>query len=146
MRCDINISLHSRDNMLHGNRVEVKNVMGIRFVEKVIEFEMRRQSKLLDDGLMPEFETRRYDAINDKTISLRSKNDDFDYRFIREADLPRIRVEPGRVLACQQVLDSMVLPFDKKLQMIKDYSMTVEDISTIFNHPETLELFERLTL
>ena len=97
MRCDINISLHN--DSMSGNRVEIKNVLGIRFVEKAIEHEIVRQAHLLKDGLSPEFETRRYDAVNDKTISLRSKNDNLDYRFIRDADLPYFRINPKRVQA-----------------------------------------------
>jgi aspartyl-tRNA(Asn)/glutamyl-tRNA(Gln) amidotransferase subunit B len=116
MRCDVNISLHRGD--VSGNRVEIKNVMGIRFVEKAIEFEIKRQAALLKDGLMPEFETRRYDAVNDKTISLRSKNDNLDYRFIREPDLPYFKINPLRVAAIKEILDKKKLPFDQKMDMI----------------------------
>lgn len=63
MRCDVNISLHNEH--ITGNRVEIKNVLGIRFVEKAIEFEIKRQSKLLKKGEQPLFETRRYDAVKD---------------------------------------------------------------------------------
>ena len=51
MRCDVNISLHNEH--ITGNRVEIKNVLGIRFVEKAIEFEIKRQSKLLKKGEQP---------------------------------------------------------------------------------------------
>lgn len=138
MRCDVNISLHKLDQSISGNRVEVKNVMGIRFVEKVIEYEMQRHAKLLDQGILPEFETRRYDAVNDKTFSLRSKNDDLDYRFIRDPDLPYFKISPKRIAACQQILDRKILPFDKKLEMIKNYGLSIEEINTIFNHPDSI--------
>ena len=110
MRCDINISLFNGNVV--GNRVEVKNVMGIRFVEKAIEFELVRQANLLKNGVQPEFETRRYDAMADKTVSMRSKNDDFDYRFLRDPDLPYFIINPKRVSAVQRVLANQVLPFD----------------------------------
>ena len=50
MRCDVNISLEDRESGEMSNRVEVKNVLGIRFVEKVIEYEIKRQSDLIDKG------------------------------------------------------------------------------------------------
>lgn len=90
MRCDVNISLHRGD--VSGSRVEVKNVMGIRFIEKVIEFEVQRHADLLSRNQHITHETRRYDAIADETISMRSKEDDLDYRFIRDADLPYFRI------------------------------------------------------
>ena len=61
MRCDINISMIRKTDQTGGKRVEVKNVMGVRFVEKVIEHEMQRQSELIDQGLQVEHETRRFD-------------------------------------------------------------------------------------
>ena len=98
MRCDVNISLYQPDGIT-GNRVEIKNVLGTRFVEKAIEHEIVRQAALLKDGIQPEFETRRYDAANDKTISMRSKNDNYDYRFLRDPDIPYFKISPNRVRA-----------------------------------------------
>jgi aspartyl-tRNA(Asn)/glutamyl-tRNA(Gln) amidotransferase subunit B len=95
MRCDVNISLHKGN--VSGNRVEIKNVMGIRFVEKTIEYEIKRHANLMARGERITFETRRYDAANDKTISLRSKEEDTDYRFIRDPDLPHFKINPRRV-------------------------------------------------
>jgi len=103
MRCDVNISLHRGD--VSGNRVEIKNVMGIRFIEKAIEYEIKRHAALLARGEHITFETRRYDAANDKTISMRSKEDDTDYRFIRDADLPYFKINPRRIHKIKQVLD-----------------------------------------
>jgi aspartyl-tRNA(Asn)/glutamyl-tRNA(Gln) amidotransferase subunit B len=88
MRCDVNISLFKKEGEIQGQRVEVKNVLGIRFVEKAIEFEMRRHADILANGDSVKTETRRYDAAADKTISMRSKEDNLDYRFLVDSDLP----------------------------------------------------------
>lgn len=95
MRCDVNISLQKPGQ--EGTRVEVKNVLGIRFVEKTIEFEMKRHAEILASGGVVKKETRRYDALSDRTISLRSKEEDLDYRFIRDPDLPMFRINAARV-------------------------------------------------
>ena len=97
MRCDVNISLFHKDSQTQGERVEIKNVLGIRFIEKAIEFEIARQSKMLKEGDTIIMETRRYDAANDVTISMRSKEDDVDYRFLVDPDLPIIRVDQKRI-------------------------------------------------
>ena len=68
--------------------MELKNVLGIRFIEKAIEHEVRRHAFALSNGHDIKMETRRYDAINDTTIFLRSKEDDIDYRFLVDPDLP----------------------------------------------------------
>ena len=75
----------------------MKNVLGIRFVEKSIEYEVRRHAQLMAEGLKVVKETRRYDAINDRTISLRSKEEDIDYRFLVEPDLPNFIINRSRV-------------------------------------------------
>jgi aspartyl-tRNA(Asn)/glutamyl-tRNA(Gln) amidotransferase subunit B len=63
-------------------------VLGIRFIEKAIEHEVRRHANAMVEGRQIKMETRRYDAINDTTIFLRSKEDDIDYRFMVDPDLP----------------------------------------------------------
>lgn len=73
MRCDVNISVKNEKEGIQGDRVEVKNVLGIKFVEKVIEYEITRHVELLRQGKKIPKETRRYDSINDRTISMRSK-------------------------------------------------------------------------
>ena len=88
MRCDVNISLHKDD--FTGSRVEIKNVLGIRFIEKAIEYEIQRQSEIYASGGRVPMETRRYDALQDKTIFMRSKEDDYDYRFLHDSDLPYV--------------------------------------------------------
>ena len=81
MRCDVNISVRTQDGR-QGNRVEIKNVLGIKFVEKAIEHEILRHVSLLEQGKDILKETRRYDTLKDQTFSMRSKEQDPDYRFL----------------------------------------------------------------
>ena len=88
MRCDVNISLLNKDLKTQGKIVEIINMLGIRFIEKAIEFEIARQSKMIKEGETIFKETRRYDVVNDITQSLRSKENDIDYQFFVDPDLP----------------------------------------------------------
>lgn len=72
-------------------------MLGIRFIEKAIEYELRRHAQNLLQGIKIEKETRRYDAIGDKTFSLRSKEEDVDYRFLVDPDLPKIIITDQRI-------------------------------------------------
>jgi aspartyl-tRNA(Asn)/glutamyl-tRNA(Gln) amidotransferase subunit B len=113
MRCDVNISLtHKTDPLIKGSRVEIKNVQGVRFVEKAIEAELIRQAKLLDSGHEVAQQTRRYDVKNDKTVLLREKEQDLDYRFMYDPDLPSYFVSPELIKSVENDLD--LIPFDIK--------------------------------
>ena len=95
MRCDVNISV--RNSRVEGKRVEIKNVSGVRFVEKAIEYEIIRQADLLSAGDPVIEETRRYDAMKDETISMRTKDQIWDYRFLTDPDLPVFSITDSRI-------------------------------------------------
>lgn len=126
MRCDVNISLENKETGEQANRVEIKNVLGIRFIEKAIEYEVQRQAKLIDDGEKVVKETRRYDAINDRTFSLRTKEEDIDYRFLGEPDIPPVFISDEMV---ERVAESMApVPFEQKVLMSEELGMSIEQV------------------
>jgi aspartyl-tRNA(Asn)/glutamyl-tRNA(Gln) amidotransferase subunit B len=138
MRCDVNVSLWNDEVV--GDRVEVKNVNGTRFVQKAIELEMVRQAKILNSGQKVPKETRRYNMQDNSTIRMRSKEDAPDYRFIVDPDLPTIRITYSRIDSIKENMPE--LPLLKKLKMAEKYQMSIHDVQTIYNHRETVELFE----
>jgi aspartyl-tRNA(Asn)/glutamyl-tRNA(Gln) amidotransferase subunit B len=87
MRCDINISLKHQSGW-EGERVEIKNVLGIKFIEKAIETEINRQALIMLEGGEVKMQTRRYDAISNTTELLREKEGDTDYRYMQDPDIP----------------------------------------------------------
>ncbi|MBL8520933.1 MAG: Asp-tRNA(Asn)/Glu-tRNA(Gln) amidotransferase subunit GatB [Betaproteobacteria bacterium] len=100
-RCDANVSVRRDGDPRLGTRAEIKNVNSFRFLEKAIEFEIRRQIEVLEDGGAVVQETRLYDAERDQTRSMRSKEDAMDYRYFPDPDLlpvaiPRQWVETVR--------------------------------------------------
>lgn len=90
MRFDVNISIAEEGAKELGKRAEVKNLNSFRAVEKVVEYEFKRQSELLEKGKTIEQETRGWDDAKQKTFTQRSKENAPDYRYMPDPDLPPI--------------------------------------------------------
>jgi aspartyl-tRNA(Asn)/glutamyl-tRNA(Gln) amidotransferase subunit B len=86
-RCDANVSMRPAGSDQLGTRCEIKNLNSFRFLERAIEFEVKRQIEVLEDGGRIEQETRLYDAERDETRSMRIKEDAHDYRYFPDPDL-----------------------------------------------------------
>ena len=90
MRCDANISVSDTDRL--GTKVEVKNIGSISNVRDAIDYEIKRQSEVLDGGETVIEETRRFDAKQNKTIRMRVKETGNDYRYLCEPDIPYVNL------------------------------------------------------
>ena len=87
LRCDANVSINFTGKGL-GTKTEVKNLNSARFVKKALEFEIKRQGKILDKGGSVVQETRLWDGDKGRTASMRSKEEANDYRYFPEPDMP----------------------------------------------------------
>ena len=99
-RVDVNVSVHepdpaNPDQLLPGVRVELKNLNSFNVVLKATEFEIERQKKVVLGGGRVELETRTYDSASRSTVSIRSKEDQYDYRFMPEPNLLPLIVYPS---------------------------------------------------
>jgi aspartyl-tRNA(Asn)/glutamyl-tRNA(Gln) amidotransferase subunit B len=90
-RCDANVSIRRHGAPL-GIRAEIKNLNSFRFLERAIEFEVKRQIEILEDGRKVVQETRLYDPDKDETRSMRTKEEAHDYRYFPDPDLPPLVV------------------------------------------------------
>jgi aspartyl-tRNA(Asn)/glutamyl-tRNA(Gln) amidotransferase subunit B len=86
-RCDANVSVRPRGSEVLGTRCEIKNLNSFRFLEEAINYEVRRQIELLEDGGKVVQETRLYDPDKKETRSMRTKEDAHDYRYFPDPDL-----------------------------------------------------------
>ena len=86
-RCDANVSVRPAGDSQLGTRCEIKNLNSFRFLERAIEFEVRRQIEVIEDGGIVVQETRLYDPERDETRPMRSKEDAMDYRYFPDPDL-----------------------------------------------------------
>src|SRR6266487_265399 len=92
-RCDANVSVRRTGDPKLGTRCEIKNVNSFRFLQHAIEFEIRRQIDLIQDGGTVVQETRLYDPDRDETRSMRTKEDAQDYRYFPDPDLPPLVID-----------------------------------------------------
>ena len=137
-RCDANVSVRKKGDEKLGTRAEVKNVNSFRFLEKAINYEIRRQIEVIEDGGKVVQETRLYDADRDETRSMRSKEDAMDYRYFPDPDLLPLEITRGDI---QRILETMptrpetirerYLEALKRLDSADDASRDVEMNTTI---------------
>jgi aspartyl-tRNA(Asn)/glutamyl-tRNA(Gln) amidotransferase subunit B len=99
LRCDTNVSVRPSGASALGTKAEVKNLNSFRFLQKALEYEIERQSEVLEHGGRVAQETRLWDAAAGATVSMRSKEEAHDYRYFPEPDLPPLVVRPARVAA-----------------------------------------------
>src|SRR4029450_4720364 len=92
-RCDANVSVRRQGEAKLGTRCEIKNLNSFRFLQHAIEFEVRRQIELIEDGGAVVQETRLYDPDRGETRSMRSKEDAQDYRYFPDPDLPPLAID-----------------------------------------------------
>ncbi len=107
MRFDVNISLAPEGSDQLGTRAEIKNLNSFRSVERATEYEIKRQSKLLDKGEKVIQETRGWSDATGETSSQRSKEEAQDYRYMPEPDVPPIRLTTKTVEAERAKLPKM---------------------------------------
>ena len=91
-RFDANVSVRRQGETKLGTRCEIKNLNSFRFLQQAIEYEVRRQTELIEDGGSVVQETRLYDPDRGETRSMRSKEDAQDYRYFPDPDLPPLAI------------------------------------------------------
>ncbi|WP_067932564.1 Asp-tRNA(Asn)/Glu-tRNA(Gln) amidotransferase subunit GatB [Alicyclobacillus kakegawensis] len=93
LRCDANISLRPEGSTEFGEKTELKNMNSFRNVQRGLEFEVQRQTQLLEQGQPVTQETRRFDEATQTTVSMRSKEEAHDYRYFPEPDLLFVHID-----------------------------------------------------
>lgn len=141
MRCDANVSIR-RPGAELGTRAEIKNVNSFRLVEKAINFEIRRQQEVLEDGGKIVQETRLYDSVRDETRPMRGKEVANDYRYFPEPDL--LPVEIGEDLIEQIRSELPELPDARKRRFTAEYGLSAYDAGVLTASRETADFFEQV--
>ena len=142
MRCDANISIRLKGDTNLGTRVEVKNLNSIRNVKRAIDVEVTRLIKITECGEKIIQETRSYDADNNSTFSLRTKEDADDYRYFPEPDLTPFKITDDYLDRIKNGLP--VLPDALKTYFIKDLQLPEYDAAVICEDKELADYFEAL--
>jgi aspartyl-tRNA(Asn)/glutamyl-tRNA(Gln) amidotransferase subunit B len=140
MRFDVNVSLSKDPNTL-GTRTETKNLNSFRSVEKAVEYEVKRQTELLDRGESIVQETRGWDDAKQKTFSQRSKEDAHDYRYFPDPDIPPVVLQDDFVAKIEAAMPLLPGDYRQKFTELGIDSKVIEDI---INVPETAMLVARI--
>ena len=144
MRCDVNISLRPYGSDTLGIRTEIKNLNSISNVQKAIEFEARRQEKLLLSGKSVLQQTMRYNEETKETVAMRSKGDAVDYKYYPEPNIPPIRIAHAWVEAIKNKLPEM--PDMRKQRYITTYHIPPTDADILVQSKEMSDFFEACLL
>lgn len=129
MRCEVNISLYEEGaDKLSGTKVEVKNINSFKFVEKAIDYEIKRQTEALDNGEKIIQETRGWDSGQNATVSQRKKESAHDYRYFPEPDIPPLEFSAEYIENLKNKLPE--LPEAKKKRLLEEYGIS-NDVAEI---------------
>ncbi len=129
LRCDANVSVNLKGAKEFGTKVEVKNMNSIRNVQRAIDFEVKRQIELLENGGVIAQETRSFDALKGLTISMRSKEAANDYRYFPEPDLQPLVILQEQIDAIAKEMPP--LPRNLYLKYTQEFGLSDYDAMNI---------------
>ena len=140
LRCDANVSIRKIGDKELGIRTEIKNINSFKFIEKAINFEIKRQIKILENGEKVTQETRLYDSSKDETRSMRSKEFANDYRYFPEPDLLPVVISNEEM---QKIKDEFPeLPNEKEIRYQKQFELSAYDAQIIASSKTMADFFE----
>ncbi|WP_269523808.1 Asp-tRNA(Asn)/Glu-tRNA(Gln) amidotransferase subunit GatB [Coraliomargarita parva] len=140
LRCDANVSLKPKGSDKLGTRTEMKNLNSISNVKAAIEYEIERQTDILEAGEKVVQETRRWDVNKAESFSLRSKEEAHDYRYFPDPDLMPVQMDRARVDELKAALPER--PFDKQRRFEEAFNLPYTVTSVLCPNRELSEFFE----
>lgn len=142
LRCDANISLRPYGQVQFGTKTELKNLNSFTYVKKGLEFEEKRQEKVLMKGGEIAQETRRFDEKTGDTILMRVKEGSDDYRYFPEPDLVEIHIDQAWKDRIRESIP--LLPDALKEKYINDYALPAYDAHVLTLKKETSDFFNEM--
>ena len=141
MRCDVNISLMKEDATELGTKVEMKNINSFNNVKEAIEYEIKRQTEVLESGGKVIQETRRYDDEDKKTYSMRQKVDAIDYKYFVEPNIPPVKVTPEWLGEIRNEIP--MLQYERINLYMNEYGISRKDATTLVKEKKIAEYYEQ---
>ena len=138
-RADVNVSIH-KPGTPFGTRTEMKNMNSFKSISRAIEYEIQRQSEVLDNGGIIEQETLRWDDVSGRTFSMRNKEDAQDYRYFPEPDLVAIKLSDEYIENIRKTLPE--LPESRKTRYMEEYKLSEKDARLLTASKYLSNLFE----
>jgi len=139
-RCDANVSVRPKGSKELGTKVEVKNMNSFKNVQKALDYEIRRQIGAVQSGETLVQETRLWNADQEITLSMRSKEYAHDYRYFPEPDLVPLVIEPAWIEKIQRSLPE--LPETKRQRFVREYGIPEYDAGVLTMSPDLAAYYE----
>lgn len=141
LRCDANISIRPVGTSTLGTKVELKNLNTISGVKNGVEYEIRRQTKALNEGETIIQETRRWNPDQKYTTPMRTKEMAHDYRYFPDPDLMPVKIDPEWVNRISKDLPEK--PFDKQRRYMEEMNIPYTSTSALCGDRPLCEYFEK---
>ncbi len=143
MRCDCNVSIRPKGSTKFGERCEIKNVNSKKFAKQAVEYEFRRQFKMVQNGIEITKQTLNFNPETGITTTIRSKEDAHDYRYFPDPDLPPIVISEKYIEKIQS--DMPMLP-EAYLSLLQNkYSLSNYDASVLTQEKEDVDYYLHLS-
>jgi aspartyl-tRNA(Asn)/glutamyl-tRNA(Gln) amidotransferase subunit B len=140
LRCEPNLSLRPVGQQAFGTKVELKNINSFKFVKDAIEYEIKRQTKVLNEGGKISQETRLWDVDKGQTAVMRSKEEAHDYRYFPDPDLVPLTIAPERLDQDRSSLPE--LPAARQQRLISQYGLPEYDAAIVTSSRHLADYFE----
>lgn len=140
IRCDVNVSIMRPEDKEFGTRAEIKNLNSLKSIYRTIEYEIKRQSRLLDRGERVVQETRRYDDNKGETKTMRSKEDAHDYKYFPDPDILQVNFTDEDLERIKNSLPEM--PYERLDKYVNKYGLSELDAKNIINTKKISDLYE----
>ena len=141
LRCDANVSIRKKGDPELGTRTEIKNINSFKFIEKAINFEIKRQIKQLENGETVKQETRLYDSVKDETRPMRSKEFANDYRYFPEPDLLPVVISDKEMQAIKDNFPELAK--EKEERYAKEFELSEYDAQILASSKSMADFFEK---
>jgi aspartyl-tRNA(Asn)/glutamyl-tRNA(Gln) amidotransferase subunit B len=143
LRCDANVSVRPRGSSAFGTKVEVKNLNSFRYLQKALEFEIERHIGVLEGSGKIIQETRLWNQVDGRTVSMRSKEKAHDYRYFPEPDLLPVHIGGAWQEEVRRSLPE--LPEAKRARLMAEYKITAYDAEVLATSSKLANYFETAT-
>lgn len=141
LRCDVNVSVRPKSQSQLGTKVEIKNINSFRFIEKAIEYEVNRQTDVIERGEKIIQETRLWDPDKNRTVSMRTKEDAQDYRYFPDPDLLPLKIPAEMVQDLKKTLPE--LPYQRMLRFQQEHQLPDMDSEVLTQEKDIADYYEQ---
>lgn len=144
LRCDVNVSVMPSDSDVYGERNEIKNVNSKKFAKTAVEYESKRQIKILEAGGTISMNTLLFDPAKGTTAPMRSKEEANDYRYFPDPDLPPVVLSDSFIDEC--IASVTLLPWTANTLLKEKYGLSKYDADLISREKSTVEFIQQFEL